>query len=86
MESNGEGMLTAIQPIPYLINFNNFLHVCDCKCNWLLFLYTAMKIHMSSATYTELLKHIGYKIEHRGEIPIKGKGVMDTYWLVSKIR
>ena len=43
-----------------------------------------MKIHLSNATYEELLKHQGYTMTHRGEIPIKGKGLMDTYWLDSK--
>ncbi|XP_025067204.1 receptor-type guanylate cyclase gcy-22-like isoform X2 [Alligator sinensis] len=40
------------------------------------------KIHISSATYHALLAHDAYEIELRGEIEVKGKGKMKTYWLL----
>ncbi|XP_045477844.1 guanylate cyclase 32E-like isoform X2 [Harmonia axyridis] len=44
----------------------------------------AFKIHISYATYALLQKLGGYKCEERGVIPIKGKGEMRTYWLISE--
>lgn len=32
----------------------------------------------------ELVKIGGFKTEHRGLIDVKGKGLMDTYWLTCK--
>ncbi|KAJ7420575.1 hypothetical protein BTVI_20839 [Pitangus sulphuratus] len=40
------------------------------------------KIHISSATYEALLADDAYEIELRGEIEVKGKGKMKTYWLL----
>nr|XP_021137587.1 receptor-type guanylate cyclase gcy-18 [Columba livia] len=40
------------------------------------------KIHISSATYDALLTDDAYEIEPRGEIEVKGKGKMKTYWLL----
>ncbi|XP_053137350.1 receptor-type guanylate cyclase gcy-4-like [Hemicordylus capensis] len=40
------------------------------------------KIHISSATYLALLVDDAYDIEPRGEIEVKGKGSMKTYWLL----
>ncbi|XP_033012755.1 uncharacterized protein LOC117050916 [Lacerta agilis] len=40
------------------------------------------KIHISSATYLALLEDDAYDIELRGEIEVKGKGKMKTYWLL----
>ncbi|KAG8568413.1 hypothetical protein GDO81_013988 [Engystomops pustulosus] len=40
------------------------------------------KIHISSATYQVLLIDNAYEIEPRGEIEVKGKGKMKTYWLI----
>uniref|UniRef100_H3AE67 guanylate cyclase n=1 Tax=Latimeria chalumnae TaxID=7897 RepID=H3AE67_LATCH len=40
------------------------------------------KIHISSATYTALMIDDAYEIELRGEIEVKGKGKMKTYWLL----
>lgn len=42
------------------------------------------RIQCSQATYT-LLKEEGYDWEERGEIPIKGKGTMHTYFLNGKL-
>jgi guanylate cyclase len=39
----------------------------------------AMKIHISETTKNLLGKH--YKVSERGEIEVKGKGSMKTYWL-----
>uniref|UniRef100_A0AAF5D150 Guanylate cyclase n=2 Tax=Strongyloides stercoralis TaxID=6248 RepID=A0AAF5D150_STRER len=42
-------------------------------------------IHMSKEAH-ELLKNVGgFVTEPRGEVVIKGKGVMETYWLLGKI-
>ncbi|WKX97324.1 hypothetical protein Q1695_013178 [Nippostrongylus brasiliensis] len=42
-------------------------------------------IHLSSAA-NELLDRVGgYRTEKRGEMIIKGKGVMETYWLIGKV-
>ncbi|XP_026577003.1 retinal guanylyl cyclase 1-like [Pseudonaja textilis] len=40
------------------------------------------KIHISSVTYQALLEDDAYEIELRGEIEVKGKGKMKTYWLL----
>ncbi|XP_033642219.1 soluble guanylate cyclase gcy-33-like isoform X1 [Asterias rubens] len=42
------------------------------------------KIHASDVTYMALSKDSSYEMEKRGEINIKGKGMMNTYWLVSR--
>ncbi|XP_026124649.1 adenylate cyclase type 7, partial [Carassius auratus] len=39
------------------------------------------KVHASSATYLALMKDNAYELQLRGEIEVKGKGKMDTYWL-----
>lgn len=39
---------------------------------------------MSEATKNRLEKAGGYKIEYRGPTEVKGKGTMDTYWLLGK--
>ncbi|KAM6434926.1 uncharacterized protein PHA67_000591 [Liasis olivaceus] len=40
------------------------------------------KIHISFATYHVLLQDGAYDIEPRGDIEVKGKGKMKTYWLL----
>ncbi|XP_057663758.1 retinal guanylyl cyclase 2 isoform X2 [Diorhabda carinulata] len=45
---------------------------------------SAWRIHMSEATKIRLEKAGGYQIESRGPTEIKGKGTMDTYWLLGK--
>ncbi|CAI9571101.1 unnamed protein product, partial [Staurois parvus] len=40
------------------------------------------KIHISSVTYQALIIDNAYEIEPRGEIEVKGKGKMKTYWLL----
>nr|XP_029733821.1 uncharacterized protein LOC109405405 isoform X1 [Aedes albopictus]XP_029733822.1 uncharacterized protein LOC109405405 isoform X1 [Aedes albopictus]XP_029733823.1 uncharacterized protein LOC109405405 isoform X1 [Aedes albopictus] len=44
----------------------------------------ALKIHISTEMNDELVKIGGFKTEHRGLIDVKGKGLMDTYWLDCK--
>lgn len=39
-----------------------------------------MRIHMSDTT-AELLEPYFSQIEARGQVPIKGKGLMNTFWL-----
>ncbi|CAG5124988.1 unnamed protein product, partial [Candidula unifasciata] len=43
-----------------------------------------MKIHCSKDISMMLLKDGLYKLESRGEIEIKGKGKMETYWLIGR--
>ncbi|KAM8862606.1 uncharacterized protein AB9W97_017897 isoform 2-T2 [Spinachia spinachia] len=40
------------------------------------------KIHTSSETFLALIKDNAYELQLRGEIEVKGKGKMNTYWLV----
>ncbi|KAL1269257.1 hypothetical protein QQF64_031546 [Cirrhinus molitorella] len=40
------------------------------------------KVHASSATFLALMKDNAYELQLRGEIEVKGKGKMDTYWLI----
>jgi class 3 adenylate cyclase len=42
------------------------------------------KIHMSSSTAAIIETFPSFKIEQRGEMDIKGKGKMVTYWLVGE--
>ncbi|XP_024082931.1 soluble guanylate cyclase gcy-35 isoform X2 [Cimex lectularius] len=44
----------------------------------------ALKIHISLEMKKALDEVGGFKTEHRGFVDIKGKGVLDTYWLMSK--
>ncbi|XP_021348353.1 atrial natriuretic peptide receptor 1-like [Mizuhopecten yessoensis] len=45
----------------------------------------AMRIHISSPTKLILDKFNKFWIEDRGEITVKGKGVMNTYWLTEQL-
>ncbi|XP_072569611.1 uncharacterized protein [Paramormyrops kingsleyae] len=40
------------------------------------------RIHASSDTYLALMKDNAYDLQLRGEIEVKGKGKMNTYWLM----
>ena len=40
------------------------------------------KIHISSATATQLMQTGGFVLEERGFIDVKGKGKMKTFWLL----
>ena len=42
------------------------------------------RIHLSNDTYNQLINRDQYVIEERGEITIKGKGLMLTYFLLDK--
>ncbi|XP_035674523.1 atrial natriuretic peptide receptor 1-like [Branchiostoma floridae] len=44
----------------------------------------ALRIHVSSALKQALDEMGGFKVEHRGQMEIKGKGMQDTFWLVHK--
>ena len=46
--------------------------------------YTALKIHISLETKLLLDTFGDFKIAHRGMVDVKGKGVLDTYWLRGK--
>ena len=43
-----------------------------------------MKIHMTYETKMLLDNVGGYKAESRGQVEVKGKGLMDTYWLLAR--
>lgn len=45
---------------------------------------SSWRIHMSEQTRDLLEKAGRYHIEPRGSIEIKGKGLMNTYWLLGK--
>ncbi|XP_071111791.1 uncharacterized protein [Haliotis cracherodii] len=45
----------------------------------------ALKIHISQATRDRLMKTDNYLISERGEIDIKGKGKMKTFWLDGRV-
>jgi len=44
----------------------------------------ALKIHITEETYNVLEKFGGYITECRGEIQVKGRRAMTTYWLKGK--
>lgn len=45
---------------------------------------SSWRIHLSETTRGRLEKAGGYYIDPRGPIEIKGKGLMNTYWLLGK--
>lgn len=46
----------------------------------------ALKIHVSSATRDVLMEFDCFQLELRGDVDIKGKGRMTTYWLLGESR
>ena len=44
----------------------------------------ALKIHCSVLCRNILHKVGGYMLEERGQVKVKGKGEMTTYWLVGE--
>lgn len=50
----------------------------------LFFFLTALKIHVSAATHEVLQDFKCFQLELRGNIPVKGKGQMTTYWLLGE--
>ncbi|KAJ3598253.1 hypothetical protein NHX12_001764 [Muraenolepis orangiensis] len=47
-------------------------------------LTTALKIHVSSAAREVLQEFSSFQLELRGNISVKGKGSMTTYWLLGE--
>lgn len=48
------------------------------------FLSAALKIHVSAATRDVLQDFQGFQLELRGDVHLKGKGTMTTYWLLGE--
>ncbi|KAK6467022.1 atrial natriuretic peptide receptor 1-like [Huso huso] len=44
----------------------------------------ALKIHMSAATHAVLEEFSTFELELRGDVEMKGKGKMRTYWLLGE--
>lgn len=44
-------------------------------------LFLALKIHVSQQTYDILMVEAGFRLELRGSVEMKGKGMQTTYWL-----
>ena len=44
----------------------------------------ALKIHLSGATAKLLQSYQSFQLEERGELEIKGKGRMTTFWLLGE--
>lgn len=42
----------------------------------------ALKIHVSAATCGVLRASGGFELQLRGDVQLKGKGTMTTYWLL----
>ena len=50
----------------------------------LVFACAALKIHVSEATRQVLQEFSCFQLQLRGEIEMKGKGRMRTYWLLGE--
>ncbi len=48
--------------------------------------FVALSIHVSESTKELLDDYENFQLQLRGEIPIKGKGTLTTYWLLDEIR
>ncbi|ETN78023.1 adenylate/guanylate cyclase catalytic domain protein [Necator americanus] len=59
-------------------------HLPDEKINIRVGLHTAGRVHISTDTMKFLTEKVGgYKTELRGEVIVKGKGAVETYWLLT---
>lgn len=49
-------------------------------------MFVALRVHLSGATAEHLISNFGegFDIESRGMITVKGKGNMETFWLLGK--
>lgn len=50
------------------------------------YLLAALKIHVSSATHDVLQEFNCFHLELRGDVEMKGKGKMKTYWLLGETK
>lgn len=74
MESSGEGQSDHHMSGPII---GTPVHACVC-------VYAALKIHVSAATRDVLQEFNCFQLELRGDIEVKGKGKMTTYWLLGE--
>ena len=49
-------------------------------------LISALSIHVSESTKNLLDQFHSFKLELRGNVAMKGKGLMTTYWLLEEIK
>lgn len=80
MESTG---LRKKSPIFYVFDKRvngHFIYLKLCS----IFSFSALKIHLSAMSKDQLETFGNYHIMYRGEINVKGKGIMKTYFLVGR--
>lgn len=69
-----------------LKRFFHFVRKLHLRNLFLHFLHVAMHIQISQSTRALLIQRGEYLIRSRGEMQVKGKGLMHTHWLVGKLR
>ena len=65
-----------------IITFFNRLYIK--QLSTFIIIFIARKIHVSLETKLLLETFGEFIIEHRGMVFVKGKGELDTYWLIKK--
>lgn len=71
-------MVQAVQLlVTYSVDPTVHTRPCSCVC-------AALKIHVSAATRDVLQEFNCFQLELRGDIEVKGKGKMTTYWLLGE--
>lgn len=60
------------------------LRICLYTFNHCLFGLSAFRIHVSPFTKEVLDELGGYHLDLRGKVELKGKGIVDSYWLTGK--
>lgn len=81
MESSGEGWQMCVTT---QVSRDHAVLVQQPSLSTCFFFLTALKIHVSAATHEVLQDFQCFQLELRGNIPVKGKGQMTTYWLLGE--